>query len=147
MPTTAGAIAISLRCRDSHRSRRFQLLSLHDKSVNKGWEQPRRRRSESDETYTERFRAMWRVEKSLEAELEAVRGARRYEETGDWRHEDEAPPPEPPPLELVTGWSRASGRPAHHEGVALFGGWRIGMCGGGLGRGEPSGGPVRPRHR
>ncbi|MGZ8286877.1 MAG: hypothetical protein ACXW27_12460 [Allosphingosinicella sp.] len=105
----------------------LQLLFLHEKSVNQGWEQPhrRRRRGESDDVYTERLRAMWKVEKDLEAELEAVRRAARYEETGDWRHEDEVPPPELPPLELVTGWSRASGRAAHHEGVALFGGWRI----------------------
>jgi hypothetical protein len=106
----------------------IQLLCLHDKSVNQGWEQPhrRRRRGESDEIHSLRLQAMWRVEKSLEAETEAVRRAARYEATGRWRHEDEAPPPELPPLSQVTGWSKASGRPAHHAGVALFGGWRIG---------------------
>jgi hypothetical protein len=105
----------------------IQLLCLHDRSVNQGWEQPhrRRRRGESDEIYSQRLQAMWRVEKSLEAEAEAVRRAFRFEETGRWRHEDEVPPPELVPLGLVTGWSRASGRPAHHPGVALFGGWRI----------------------
>ena len=114
-----------------------QLLSLHDKSVNQGWEQPhrRQRRGESDQIYSERLQAMWRVEKSLEAEAEAVRRAARYEATGDWRHEDEPPPPELVPLDRVTGWSRASGRPAHHEGVALFGGWRIGDMERKLGRG------------
>ena len=86
----------------------------------------RRRRGESDEAHIERLRAMWSVEKDLAAEAEAVRRAARYEATGGWRHSDEPPPPELPPLELVTGWSRASGRPALHEGVALFGGWRIG---------------------
>jgi hypothetical protein len=106
----------------------LQLLCLHDKSVNQGWEAPhrRRRRGESDEIYSLRLQAMWRVETSLEAEAEAVRRAFRFEETGDWRHEDEPPPPELPPLSQVTGWSRASGRPPHHSGVALFGGWRIG---------------------
>lgn len=106
----------------------LQLLFLHDKSVNQSWEQPhrRRRRGESDETHRERLRAMWSVEKDLAAEAAAVRRAARYEATGGWRHDDEPPPPQLPPLELVTGWSRASGRPAHHEGVALFGGWRIG---------------------
>lgn len=69
---------------------------------------------------------MWSVEKDLEAEAEALCRAARFEQTGDRRHEDEVPPPTLPPLELVTGWSRASGRPAYHEGVALFGGWRIG---------------------
>ncbi|HEX8124723.1 MAG TPA: hypothetical protein VF548_04000 [Allosphingosinicella sp.] len=105
-----------------------QLLSLHDKSVNQGWEAPhrRRRRGESDEIYSLRLAAMWRVECNLEAEQAALHRAARFEETGDWRHEDELPPPQLPPLELVTGWSKAKGKPAHHEGVALFGGWRIG---------------------
>lgn len=115
----------------------LQLLFLHEKSVNQSWEQPhrRRRRGESDDVYTERLRAMWKVEKDLEAEAEALRRAARWEETGDWRHEDEPPPPELVPLELVTGWSKASGRPAHHEGVALFGGWRIGDMRRRLGKG------------
>lgn len=106
----------------------YQLLFLHDRSVNRGWEAPhrRRRRGESDEVYSLRLQAMWRAETSLEAEAEALRRAERYEASGDWRHEDEPPPPVIPPLSQVTGWSRASGRPAHHEGVALFGGWRIG---------------------
>ena len=105
----------------------IQLLCLHRKSVNQGWEQPhrRRRRGESDDIYRERLRAMWAVEKSRAAEEEAVRRALRFEATGGWRHEDEPAPPPLPPLELVTGWSRASGRPAHHAEVALFGGWRI----------------------
>jgi hypothetical protein len=105
-----------------------QLLSLHDKSVNQGWEEPhrRRRRGESDEIYSLRLQAMWRVECNLEAEALALRRAARFEATGGWRHEDEVPPPQLPPLELVTGWSKAMGKPAHHEGVALFGGWRIG---------------------
>jgi hypothetical protein len=115
----------------------IQLLCLHDRSVNQGWEAPhrRRRRGESDEIYSLRLQAMWRVEKNLEAEAEAVRRAACFEATGGWRHEDEVPPPELPPLELVTGWSRASGRPAHHEGVALFGGWRIADMERKLGRG------------
>lgn len=115
----------------------IQLLCLHDKSVNQGWEAPhrRRRRGESDEIYSLRLQAMWRVEKSLEAEAEAVRRGFRFEETGGWRHEDEVPPPELPPLGLVTGWSRAKGKPAHREGVALFGGWRIADMERKLGRG------------
>jgi hypothetical protein len=105
----------------------LQLLFLHDKSVNQGWEQPhlRRRRGESEDVYGERLRAMWAVEKDLEAESEALRRAGRYEATGGWRHEDEPPPPELPPLDLVTGWSKAKGRPPHRPGLALFGGWRI----------------------
>jgi len=105
----------------------LQLLFLHDKSVNQSWEQPhrRRRRGESDEVYTERLRAMWKVEKDLEAEAAAIRRAERFEATGGWRHPEETPPPELPPLGQVTGWSKASGRPPHHPGVAMFGGWRI----------------------
>ncbi|HYG28899.1 MAG TPA: hypothetical protein VD887_01655 [Allosphingosinicella sp.] len=105
----------------------LQLLWLHEKSVQQGWDLPhrRRRRGEPWETYTERLRAMWTVEQNRVAEDEAVARALRYEETGSWRHPDEAPPPPLPPLHLVTGWSRASGKPPYHEGVALFGGWRI----------------------
>jgi hypothetical protein len=106
----------------------FQLLCLHDKSVNQSWEKPhrRKRRGEPWETYTERLRAMWTSEKRQEAEDAAVRRAARYETSGDWRFEDEQPPPELPPLELVTGWSKADpNRKPHHPGVALFGGWRL----------------------
>jgi hypothetical protein len=101
----------------------LQLLFLHDKSVNQSWEQPhrRRRRGESDATWRARLQAMWAAEKAREAEREAVRRAIELDEA-------EAPPPELPPLpalDQVTGWSKASGRPPHHPGVALFGGWRF----------------------
>ncbi|MDP8994378.1 MAG: hypothetical protein M3N07_05240, partial [Pseudomonadota bacterium] len=87
----------------------FQLLCLHEKSVRQQWDRPhrRRRRGESEQAYVERLRAMWVYQKAREAEDEALRRAGRYEETGSWRLEDEPPPPELPPLELVTGWSRA----------------------------------------
>ncbi len=106
----------------------FQLLCLHDRSVRQGWEQPhrRRRRGEPWETYTERLRAMWTAEKAREAEDSAVRRAEHYEETGSWRYAHEQPPPKLPPLHLVTGWSKATGKPAHNPNLALFGGWRIG---------------------
>jgi hypothetical protein len=105
----------------------LQLLWLHEKSVQQGWDMPhrRKRRGEPWETYTERLRAMWTVQQNRIAEDDAVRRAAHYEETGDWRYADEAPPLPLPPLHLVTGWSKASGRPPHHEGVPLFGGWRI----------------------
>jgi hypothetical protein len=105
----------------------FQLLCLHEKSVNQSWEQPhrRRRRGESDSVYVERLRAMWRAEKAREGEEEALRRAARYEASRSWRHEDEPPPPALPPLETVTGWSKASGKAGRHGGLALFGGWRI----------------------
>jgi hypothetical protein len=105
----------------------FQLLCLHDRSVRQGWEQPhrRRRRGEPWETYTERLRAMWTAEKAREAEDRAIRRAEHYEETGSWRYAHEQPPPKLPPLHLVTGWSKATGKPAHNSNLALFGGWRI----------------------
>jgi hypothetical protein len=105
----------------------FQLLCLHDRRVNQGWDQPHRRRprGESDEVYVERLRAMWTVKKRVEAEEEAVRRAERFEASGSWRHEDEPPPPELPPLETVTGWSTASGGAGRHGDRAMFGGWRI----------------------
>jgi hypothetical protein len=107
----------------------LQLLCLHDKSVNQGWEKPhrRRRRGEPWETYTERLRAMWCAEKNREAEDEALRRAAHYEATGDWRHADEpAPPRDLPPLEQVTGWSKAQKiKVVWHPGRALFGGWRL----------------------
>lgn len=57
--------------------------------------------------------------------LGALRRAERYEATGSWRFTHEQPPPPLPPLHLVTGWSKASGKPAHNPDLAWFGGWRI----------------------
>lgn len=106
----------------------LQLLFLHEKSVHQSWEQPHRRRRHGEpwETYTERLRAMWRSEKSREAEAAALRRAARYETSGDWRFADEQPAPDLPPLHLVTGWSRADPKkPKHNPKRALFGGWRL----------------------
>jgi hypothetical protein len=106
----------------------IQLLYLHDKSVNQGWERPhrRKRRGEPWETYTERLRAMGACEKRREAEDAAVRRAAQYETTGDWRFEEEAAPLPLPPLDQVSGWSKADPRrKPHHPGRALFGGWRL----------------------
>ncbi|HYI64755.1 MAG TPA: hypothetical protein VEW71_07720 [Allosphingosinicella sp.] len=106
----------------------IQLLHLHEKSVRQGWEQPhrRKRRNEPWETYTERLRSMWTAEKSREADDEALRRAAQYEATGDWRLPEEPPPPELPPLHLVTGWSKAAPVKAkHNPDLALFGGWRL----------------------
>ena len=56
---------------------------------------------------------------------DAARRARHYEETGSWRYAHEQEPPKLPPLHLVTGWSKATGKPPHNPDLALFGGWRI----------------------
>ncbi|HKR23724.1 MAG TPA: hypothetical protein VJS15_00560, partial [Allosphingosinicella sp.] len=110
----------------------IQLFCLHQKSVRQSWDLPhrRKRRGEPWETYTERLRAMWVCEKSREAEDRALRRAARWESAGDWCLEEEAGerPPPLPPLELVTGWSKADpdrAKVAHNPGVALFGGWRL----------------------
>ena len=102
----------------------LHLLFIHSNGVRQGWEAPhrRRRRGENDAVYVERLRAMWAAEQGRAAERAAV--ARALASDG----EEEAPPPELPPLpalDQVTGWSRASGRAPYHEGPPLFGGWRI----------------------
>ena len=105
----------------------LQLLCLHRNSVLEGWDRPhmKKRRGETWETYTERLRAMWTVKQDREAEDEALQRAAQYESAGDWRFAEEAAPLPLPPLAQVTGWSKASGQTPHHEGVALFGGWRM----------------------
>jgi hypothetical protein len=104
----------------------LQLLHLHEKSVEQGWERPhrRKRRGETPEMHSERLRAMWAVEQRRAREDEAVARAARTERRRP-QAETPAPPPPLPPLHLVTGWSKASGKPPHDPDVALFGGWRI----------------------
>ncbi|HEY7811273.1 MAG TPA: hypothetical protein VIA98_12945 [Allosphingosinicella sp.] len=105
----------------------LQLLHLHEKTVRQGWDKPhrRRRRGESDDVYRDRLRAMWTAEKSRADEADAR--ARAFAQNGGRVPGEggEAERPPLPPLHLVTGWSKASGKPPHHPGVALFGGWRI----------------------
>ena len=106
----------------------LQLLYLHEKSARQGWELPhrRRRRGEKDELYIERMRAMWAVKKRREAEDAALLRAARFEESGDWRFEKEPRPPQLPPLDQVTGWSKADpAKGKHNPDLALFGGWRL----------------------
>lgn len=58
--------------------------------------------------------------------VDAVERATRFERVGSWRFEHEPAPPELPPLETVTGWSKADpANKPHHPDVAMFGGWRI----------------------
>jgi hypothetical protein len=103
----------------------LQLLYLHQRGVRESWDAPhhRKRRDEPWETYAERLRAMAAADRRREAEDAALRRAFHYEESGDWRYEDERPPLPLPPLALVTGWSRAGGKPPHRPGGGLFGGW------------------------
>lgn len=109
----------------------LQALAHHWKPVHYGWDRPhmKKRRGEPWETYTERLRAMWAHKEGIEAEDGALaRAAAReiaWEARRSWRLEDEPEPLPLPPLHLVTGWSKASGRAPHHPEVAMFGGWRI----------------------
>jgi len=57
---------------------------------------------------------------------EAEARVRHYEATGSWRYPDEPLPPELPPLDQVTGWSKADpAKKRHHPERPLFGGWRL----------------------
>jgi hypothetical protein len=57
---------------------------------------------------------------------EAAARARHYETTGSWRFPDEPAPPLLPPLDQVTGWSKADpDRKPHNPDRPLFGGWRL----------------------
>ncbi len=108
----------------------IQLLCLHRKGARLGWEEPnrRRRRGEAAQAYSERLHAMSLAEKDREAESAALRRAAQYEKTGDWRLPEEPPPPELPPLHLVTGWSKANpdrAKATYNPELALFGGWRL----------------------
>jgi hypothetical protein len=110
-------------------SQALQLLCLHDKSVYQSWEKPhrRQRRGESEETYTERLRAMRMVEERRKAEDEAVARASREEGPGAEQGAagQSGGVPLLPALDQVTGWSRAQGKPPHDPETALFGGWRL----------------------
>jgi hypothetical protein len=110
-------------------SQALQLLCLHDKSVYQSWEKPhrRQRRGESEETYTERLRAMRMVEERRKAEDEAVARASREEGAGAVQGAagQSGGVPLLPALDQVTGWSRAQGKPPHDPEVGMFGGWRL----------------------
>jgi hypothetical protein len=105
----------------------LQLLVHHRKSALWGWDLPhrKRRRGEPWDVYAARITAIGYCEKRRAAEDAAVARALAFEETGSWRGAEEPGPVPLPPLHLVTGWSRASGRAPYRKGVALFGGWRI----------------------
>ncbi|HEX6375014.1 MAG TPA: hypothetical protein VFZ91_04770 [Allosphingosinicella sp.] len=97
----------------------FQILCLHRDTVRLDGARPPGRPA--------------RVEPNLPAALfaigrniDAIERAAHYEATGSWRHAREAPPPRLPPLDLVTGWSKADpAKVKHNPDLALFGGWRI----------------------
>jgi hypothetical protein len=95
----------------------FQALCLHRNTVRLGLEAPRKPYGGEEDFVKSHF--------ALERTIEAFERRAAYEDAGNWRLATEPAPTPLPPLDLVTGWSRASGRAPHHEGRALFGGWRI----------------------
>ncbi|MBO9714950.1 hypothetical protein [Sphingomonas sp.] len=110
----------------------IQQLAMHQRSV--CHDEPREimRRRMPWEVVSHLLQARWHREKwhredRLAREARAEARGRRYEETGDWRAPDEPAPVVLPPLEQVTGWSKADpAKKPHREGGTLFGGWRIG---------------------
>lgn len=111
----------------------LQLMYLHQKEV-LGRTEPRhtrRRRREPDVVYNTRLAAMH--EAGLERAREQFRIAEAIRAADRAAASPHEPPPPPlPDLAQVTGWSKADpAKTPHHEGVALFGGWRIGDWKGG----------------
>lgn len=106
----------------------LQLLYLHQKEARLLSEPDhiKRRRGESPGARSFRLGAMHeaRLQRDREAFDLAEAARRSVGAAGVSPHEP--PPPVLPALDQVTGWSKASGAPPHHAGVALFGGWRLG---------------------
>lgn len=107
----------------------IQLLALHRGGVRLGFEaaHTRKRRSETHAQYGFRLGLMWRADQRRTAEDRAVARAIEFEGKGEWRLPGEPAAPAPlPPLDRVTGWSKADPtKVPHHSGLPLFGGWRV----------------------
>ena len=119
----------------------LQAVAMHRNTVELGHSEPhrRRRRGETNAQYSQRLFLMWRHEQRNLAEEEAMARAAKYEQDGTWRLEGDWPEePKLPPLDQVTGWSKAKAKTGkadaqEAEGKAypergrkgLFGGWTI----------------------
>ena len=116
----------------------LHLLHLHQKEAILGWSERRRIRGETDKQRSMRLFLLWRAEQRNEDQVRAMERAYRWAGTRDWRLPGEPErPPELPPLDQVTGWSKADPAKApYHKGVPLFGGWRIEDMRRKMGRGE-----------
>lgn len=104
----------------------LQLMYLHQKEARLWARRPhfRTRAHETRDAYSERVAAQWRLDKDRELEEWRVTLAAKLSRM---TAKHEPPAPALPALDQVTGWSRADPAKApHHEGRALFGGWRIG---------------------
>jgi hypothetical protein len=108
-------------------SQALQLLYLHQKEARLIAEpvNVRRRPGESREACSFRLSAMHAARLQRDRERFDVEEAERRAAGEPSGCGPEILPPLPA-LDQVTGWSKASGKPPHHEERALFGGWRLG---------------------
>ncbi len=107
-------------------SEMVHLMHLHQKEVRLQDEPPhiRRRAGESQMAYSYRLSAMGQAQLEQRREEYRVAEAERRAQGRACAFDDASP--SLPALDQVTGWSHADpDKPAHHEGVPLFGGWRM----------------------
>jgi hypothetical protein len=92
-----------------------QLLAMHRRTCREGWDHREARYVAA---------SVEQVCRAIEAGLARLHPP--VPAKPSWRPADRAPPPPVPPLDRVTGWSKAdSAKAKHNPDVALFGGWRI----------------------
>lgn len=107
----------------------LQLLFLHQKEA-RLWTTPeplRKRRGETNEARVMRLTLVHEARTQRQREIyEIAERARRERRNAAAPCSHEPAPPVLPDLSQVTGWSKASGKPAFDEDRALFGGLRIG---------------------
>lgn len=104
----------------------LQLLYLHQKEARLLAEPAhlKRRRGEGQEAHSYRLAVMYCLGQQRQREAFQLAEAARRAAGKPSPFEPEAP--KVPALDQVTGWSKAGPAKApYHEGVALFGGWRI----------------------
>lgn len=103
----------------------LQLMYLHQKEARLGGTPAplRLRPGETPDERSVRLTLMRKGYEERERERYRIAEAMRLAEGKPTPHEWAAG--ELPDLSQVTGWSKASGKPATDEGRALFGGWRI----------------------
>ena len=106
----------------------LQLLYLHQKEA-RLWTTPeplRKRRGETNEARVIRLTLVHEARQQRQREIYEIAETARRERRAAAPSPHEPPPPVLPDLAQVTGWSKASGKPAYDEDQALFGGWRAG---------------------
>jgi hypothetical protein len=104
----------------------LQLLYLHQKEA-RLWITPeplRKRPGECNEARVMRLTLIHEARTQRQRETYDVAEQARREQRNAAPGPHEPAPPLLPDLAQVTGWSKASGKPAHDEDRALFGGWR-----------------------